>query len=195
MDGQSKKRWATRRLNRMSLKDRIVSFKLDVKKFLWYLITEPFRIVLQGVFLIKKSISLVQKVRAWMYIFLALTLVFIVVHQIEAARFFIVLFVLTILFHEWERGFFRKRWKDKEHRRAEKYLKRNVEVKINGRDINVERPGDLRAGKSDEHNSDGAGSSGLGIVDKEGIEEVAGSEKEKASESEPASSDSSGSSS
>lgn len=104
---------------------------LDVKKFLWYLVTEPFRIIRLGFLTLRDKISVVQKIKAWMVVFGFMTLLSIMARNHLAAEVFAVLFILSVIHHEWKRGFFRKRWKDKEKIRAYKLMKR-TEVKNNG---------------------------------------------------------------
>jgi hypothetical protein len=107
-------------------------FKLDLKKFIWYIITEPFRIVWRGIIAIKRSLSVIQRIQAWMFIFGILTMISILAGNLTAAKGFGACFILSLLHHEWQRGLFRKRWKDKEKQRIIKIIK-NKEAIENGR--------------------------------------------------------------
>lgn len=112
---------------KFSLKD----FWIDAKKFLWYLVTEPFRIIKNGFMTLKTKVEVVHKIKAWMFVFGIITLLSVLTKNLLAAKVFAALFLLSVIHHEWQRGYFRKRWKDREKIRAYKLMKR-TEVEKDG---------------------------------------------------------------
>lgn len=97
---------------------------VDLDKFTWYIFTEPFRKALEGLNIIRHRLSVIKRIQSWMIIFATLAILTLLAGNILAAKAFTICFLIVLFHYEWKRGFFRKRWKDKEKKRYKKILEK-----------------------------------------------------------------------
>jgi hypothetical protein len=117
----------------MTIKETLQKIKIfiivDLKKFLWYVFTEPFRIFINLFKGVKEKFDIIQALQSWLVIFSVLSILTLLAGNIPAAKAFAVCLGVFIIVYEWNRGFFRYRWKQKEiHRVTKKYEKEKVKL-------------------------------------------------------------------
>lgn len=109
-------------------KEKWMEFKLDLKKFIYYLITEPvrqFKSITNISF--HKALSL-TKTYTWIWVWGTFVVVFFITNDSKLKYVFLALLVIFIIKYEWERGLFRKRWKDHYLDKAKHMYEKNKEI-------------------------------------------------------------------
>jgi hypothetical protein len=138
--------------------DRIRTFiVVDLKKFIWYVVTEPLRGLGKGFDSVKRNIEVIQRIQVWMFIFIALAIITLMVHRYTAAKAFAICFLMVVIHYEWKKGTFRQRWKEKEFKRIkiEMEKKKKMEDEKDEHSIN----NTLRDGRPSMDNGSGSDSS------------------------------------
>lgn len=109
----------------MTLKERWKDFKYRFKIFMWYLITEPWRQLMEIMDVFYKVAVSLNKTLTWTYV----AIIFMVISLFMGKRFvagiFLLFLLFTILLWEWERGFFIHRHRQATKERIMKEAKKN----------------------------------------------------------------------
>ena len=109
---------------KQTLKEKWMGFKFDVKIFIYYIITEPFRLILESWHLIINKSKSIKKTYTWIWIWIGLLIVFLITRDIRLKYVAIALLVF-MLGYEWEKGYFRKRWKEKREKELKHLYEKN----------------------------------------------------------------------
>jgi hypothetical protein len=89
----------------------IKEFLFNLKIFLWYLATEPFRQVKEITLSFSKILIILNKTLTWAYIFMVGTIIFLITGKKYAAGILLLFVLIFVLMWEWESGFYMHRYR------------------------------------------------------------------------------------
>ena len=115
------------------MNEKIKTFLFQLRIFMWYIATEPIRLLIEFWNSFKLFLGMFTKTLTYTYIFLVMIIIALVMKKRVVAGAFVLFLLLSIIFWEWERGFYMKRWRDYVKDSIHKKLKETGEDK-NGLD-------------------------------------------------------------
>lgn len=85
----------------------------QIKVFIWYLLTEPFRLFKSILKLTRPKIKRLIRYDTWVGVYLFFVLVFIITDNNKMKWVFIAILVILIIKREWEKGDYIHRWRER----------------------------------------------------------------------------------
>lgn len=98
-----------------TLREKWNDLKFDVKIFIWYILTEPLRLLKEFWQLIIRKSKSIKKTYTWIWIWIGLLIIFLMTGDYRL-KYVAIMLLVFMVGYEWEKGYFRKRWKEKRER-------------------------------------------------------------------------------